>query len=309
MAISGPGTPYVTPEQLKDASTGIAWSTIPRKGANPQQQLAEQLNMCQRATGMCDAITNQVIRATIDTETLSGPDYRVTIQQSTGNVRMLCSRWPVLSVTNVNVTPNIFPRQWTTLPAGYYEPEIPVVGLYGTSAPSASGEGGQSILIAPWANWCLGRNGFRIQATYVNGWPHTSTTGTSIATATQLAVDDCTGWAPPTPGAQGATGTIQDGGGQETITCTAATAVSGPGTLTLGGPLAYAHTQGIVVTTLPAQVQWAAILLAVGQALERGSTATTVQQLPGSSSSVSISSIEEADVLARGWLKPFERTI
>jgi hypothetical protein len=258
---------------------------------------------------MTDAIVNGVLRATIDTETLSGPDYRITIQQSTGTVRMICERWPILSVQSVLTSANTFPRQWTALPSGYYDVEHPVVGVYGTSAPSASGDGGQSILMAPWGGWCLGRNGFRVQATYVNGWPHCGTTGTTAAGVSTLAVDDCTGWAPPEPGGQGATGTIQDGAGQEVITCTAASVTSGPGTLTLATPLAYGHTANIVVTTLPPQVQWAAILLAVGQALERGSTATTVQQLPGTSSSVSVSSIEEADILARGWLAAFRRTV
>lgn len=310
MAVSGPGTPYITPSQLRDSSTGIAWGTIPKKGATPQEQLAEQTNICWRATGQVDGITDQVLRATVDTETLSGPDYRLTVQQSTGNLRAIMSRWPVLSVSQVQVSPNTFPRNWTVLPAGYAEPEYPVVGLYGTSAPSASGgDGGQGVIIAPYAGWSLGRNGFRVQVTYLNGWPHTSLTQDAAAGDSVIHVDDCTAWAPPSGSTQGAAGTIQDGGQQEAIACTASSAVSGPGTLTLARPLAYDHTTGIVVTALPWQVQWAAILLAVGQALERGSTATTVQNLPGSSSSVSISSIEEADLLARGWLRPFARTV
>lgn len=259
---------------------------------------------------MADGIADQVLRATINTETLSGPDYRITVQQSTGNVRAIMSRWPVLSVLEVQVSPNTFPRNWAVLPAGYAEPEYPVVGLYGTSAPSASGgDGGQAVIIAPYLGWCLGRNGFRAMITYPNGWPHTSLTDDVTAGDSEIPVDDCTAWAPPPGSTQGAAGTIQDGGNQETVVCTAASVTSGPGTLTLTRPLAYSHTTGIAVTALPWQVQWASILLTVGQALERGSTATTVQNLPGSSSSVSISSIEEADILARGWLRPFARTI
>src|SRR5262249_3836008 len=177
----------------------------PRKGATPAEQMAEILNMCQRATGMADAITDQVLRATINTETLSGPDYRVTIQNGTGNVRAIMSRWPVLSVSQVQVSPNVFPRSWTVLPAGYAEPEYPVVGLYGTSAPAASGnDGGQGVIIAPYAGWCLGRNGYRLQVTYINGWPHTSLTADVSAGTSVIPVDDCTAWAPPAQGAQGA---------------------------------------------------------------------------------------------------------
>ena len=63
--------------------------------------------------------TNQVLRATIDWEHVSGPDYRLTVQNGTGNGRIILSRWPILSILCVQVAPNaVFPRQWTSLPAG-----------------------------------------------------------------------------------------------------------------------------------------------------------------------------------------------
>ena len=102
----------------------------------------------------------------------------MTIQVGAGNGRVILPRWPVLSITQVQVSPNAFPRQWTTVPAGYYDVEHPVSGLYGTVAPTASGgDGGQSILIsAGYVNWCNGRNGVLLRVTYINGWPHTSLT-------------------------------------------------------------------------------------------------------------------------------------
>jgi hypothetical protein len=42
--------------------------------------LAEQTNICWRASGIIDNYCNQVLRATVDTEYLSGPNYRVTVQ-------------------------------------------------------------------------------------------------------------------------------------------------------------------------------------------------------------------------------------
>jgi hypothetical protein len=301
--IVGPGTPYITPELLKNASTGIAWSTIPRSGASNPEQLAEQNNMCMRATGDVDGYCNQVLRATADTETVPGPNYRLTINNSTGVARMLLSRWPVTQIVAAQFAPNIPPYQWTTIPANAVVPEVPVIGVYGTSSPSASADGGQAVFIAPgYVNWWNGREGYVVQVSYVNGWPHAGTTGTSAAGDTSLAVDDCTGWT-------GAMGTIQDGAQQETIFCTTTSVTTGPGTLNLSSPLVNPHTPGIIVTTLPPQVQWAAILFAVEQALERGATATTVQSLNVTAVGEGVKDAADAHSKGCKRLRPFMRTI
>ena len=66
------------------------------------------------------ATANQILRATVDTELLHGPDYRVTVGPAGGgsyptpywgnsgalNARIILSRWPVLQVTNVQTCPN-----------------------------------------------------------------------------------------------------------------------------------------------------------------------------------------------------------
>ena len=235
--------------------------------------------MCMRATAMVDAYCNQVLRATIDTETLSGPHFRLTVQNS-GNLRAIMSRWPVTQVISGQWAPSSPPYQWTPIPVQYMVPEVPPVGIYGTSAPSASGDGGQAVIIGGGAGWGR-RGGIAVQITYVNGWPHAGITAVANAGDSALAVDDCTGWAPVTAGGQGAAGTVFDSGGQEVITCTAASATSGPGILTLGSPLAYGHVPGTLVSSLPQQVQWAAINFAAAQALTRGATATTVQSVSG----------------------------
>ena len=173
-------TPYLTEPELTSAPTGISWSTIPSGSqVTEQQRIAERINILGRATGRADGYVNQVLRATVDYDQQSGPDYRVTVQVGSGNGRMILTRWPILSITSVLVTPNnVFPRQWTTLPAGYYDIEHPVSGLYGSVAPTASGgDGGQSVLIsAGYVNWCNGRNGVLLRISYINGWPHTSLT-------------------------------------------------------------------------------------------------------------------------------------
>ena len=97
-----------------------------------------------------DSYCNQPLRATLTTETQSGPDYYLTVQVGSGLGRMELQRWPVTQIVSVQVAASGgFPRQWTTLPAGYWDIEKPAQGLYGTNAPSGAGEGGQAILIAP----------------------------------------------------------------------------------------------------------------------------------------------------------------
>jgi hypothetical protein len=83
---------------------------------------------------------------------------------------------------------------------------------------------------------------------------------------------------------------IYDGANTEHVRVLSATAISGPGTITLENPLMYSHVgspqQPIIISSLPASVQEAAILHASYQALERGATATTVQNMPGSTTSL-----------------------
>lgn len=312
----GPLTPYVTPEILTQAPTGISWSTIPPgRDVTYEMRLAEQANICQRATAQVDAYCNQVLRASIDNEQYSGPNFRMTIQNGTGNTRMILQRWPILQVISVQVAANaVFPRQWTSLSSNMWDIEWPPLGIYGTNAPSSAGEGGQSIVLAPGTtSWYLGRNGYLIKVSYINGWPHTGLTAAAVAGATSISVDDCTGWAitSEATGVTGATGTVYDSGAQEVVQVTAASATSGPGTLTLASPLTFNHDTGVMVSTLPQSIIWATILFCTSIALTRGATSTTVQTIPGGGGSSGTGAKEPSDVAGEAelLLNPFRRTI
>lgn len=261
------------------------------------QKLAEQSNICARATGMADEACKQPLRATVDTLPLFGPGVRVGVPANGAPVELILKRWPVLEVVSVQVAPNTLPWAFTTVPSTAWQIKYPVVGLYGSSAPAAAAEGGQTVLLDPaWltgnnltgaaSTWTpgWGRNRFVIMVQNVNGWPHTALTSAATAGASTLAVDDCTGWtitAPYTGAPTGATGTVYDAANQEVIHVTSASATSGPGTLTLSSPLAYDHAQGVMVSTLPQNVMWAVIMFCVSQALARGATSTTVHKIPG----------------------------
>lgn len=318
-------TPYISPTTLTSAPTGIDFSTIPDVESSPAQLNAEQWNMCMRATSMADQYCNQLLRATVDVEVLHGPDYRLTVGPQAGggypsaywgtvgsNARAIMSRWPILAVNSVKVASNaVWPRVWTTLPAGFAEPELPPYGLYNSSAPSDDAYGGQAILIAPgYVCWDLGRNGYIVEIQYVNGWPHTSITASSVAGATQITVADTTGWAIQNYAGTvtGATGTFKDGGQTESFTVTASSTTSGPGSLTLSSALQYPHQNGTILTTLPAAVEQACILFGVAQALVRGATSTTIHSIGGHSQS-SGGDIMGLNAEAELLLHPFRRTI
>lgn len=288
--------------------------------------MAEIWNMCARASSRTDGYCNQVLRATTDVELLHGPDYRVTVGPASGgafptpywgnsgaqNARLIMSRWPVLSVTQVQTCPNnLWPRQWTTLPSGYYEPESPPIGLYGSAAPGGSADGGQAILVGGGnINWGYGRKGWAIQVTYINGWPHCSLTSAVTAGATSLPVNDCTGWAIENfyDTYTGATGVVEDSGQQEAIHVTAASVAAGPGNLTLATPVAYPHQAGTVVTTIPQSVQQACIYFCTAEALTRGATSTTIHSVGGAVAH-SGSDMDGLVSIAERLLHPFRRTI
>lgn len=259
-----------------------------RSGVTQTQKTAELANICQRATTLVDGVCKQPLRATIDTLPLYGPGApRVYVPRGRGNqpVTLIMTRWPVLEVVSVQYSRNEIPYNWSAVPSGLAVPAKPVVGLYGSSAPPATGEGGQSIKVAAgYIDWRYGPEGYAILPEYVNGWPHCGLTATAAQGVTGIEVDDCAGWVitAPFPGAAtGATGTVYDAGNQEVIQVTAASATSGPGTLTLASPLNYGHAAGVMVSSFPQSVVWAAMLFCVEQALERGATSMKLPEVPG----------------------------
>lgn len=284
--------------------------------------MAEIWNMAGRATSRVDGYLNQTLRATADVELLHGPDYRVTVGPASGggyptpywgnsgatNARIILSRWPILQVTGVKTCPNnVWPRSWTAVPTGYFEPEMPPIGIYNSVAPGGSAEGGQAILVGGgYINRCLGRNGWAIQVSYLNGYPHCSLTAACAAGDMTIEVNDCTGWAIENyyDTYTGATGRVVDSGQQEAVHVTSASVAAGPGTLTLSSALGYPHQAGTLVTTMPASVEQACIYFATAEALTRGATSTTIHAVGGgaqSSGGGARELIEEGELLIHSY--------
>lgn len=258
---------------------------------------------------MVDAACTQPLRATVDTDQVVGPGTFNCQLQPAGTARILLTRSPIVSVVSGQVSSaSAFPPSWTSVAANQFRVEKPVFGVYGTSAPSGAGEGGQAVIMAPgWVGWWFGRESNLIEVTYINGWPHGALSADAAALASTIHVDDITGWS-------GASGTIYDSGSQEAVYVSSVTpdttgAISGPGTLTLSVPLAFAHSAGTMITTLPGSALQAAILFATAQALTRGATATTVQTISGTGAGTAGGSPGTLMQQARDLVKPFARTV
>jgi hypothetical protein len=287
--------------------------------------MAEIWNLCSRSTARTDGYCNQALRATTDVELVYGPDYRVTAGPASGgfsqtpywgssaaqNARITLSRWPVLQVTQVQTCPNnLWPRKWTTIPAGFFEPEVPPLGVYNSVSPGGSAEGGQKIIVGGgYIDWSCGRNGWAILVSYINGYPHCSLSSAVAAGVTSLPVNDCTGWGITSYyGVTGATGTIKDSGQQEAIHVTATSVAAGPGNLTLSSATGYPHQAGTILTTIPASIEQACIYFCAAEALTRGATSTTIHAVGGAAQSSSAGArelIEEGELLCHA----FRRTI
>lgn len=304
-------SPYLVPAQLTNSyPLGISWASIPGFKSSDAEQYAAQVNICQQATAMVDSRCNQVLRATQNTEQLYGPGtYRVNLQP-TGNVRLLLSQWPILSVSAIQCAiSNAFPLQWVSVANNAWFIERPPLMVAGSSAANDAGTGGQSIQMGPGYVWTGVRGMWLIETTYVAGWPHCGITQNASKGDAALYVDDCTGWAPVTPGGPTVSGVIYDtSGNQEAVSALATSAVTGPGVVSLETPLQYAHDAGVTYSALPGQVLWATALYAASLALTRGATATKIQDIAGTGGATAAGAVDlqrQADEL----LAPFARVV
>jgi hypothetical protein len=274
---------------LTDAPAGISWTVIPRLTASTGEQLAQLADVCRKATSIVDSYCRQPLRATVNTETGTGPGVaRTSVSRDTGIGKLITRRWPVTEVAAVQVSPaRSFPPQWSLIPAEQVMIGHPVI-MSAVLAAGAPPSGGNVIEVAPrWVNWDLGRGGWRVLTSYLGGFgPHAGLTEDASEGDEEIHVDDVTGWA-------GAAGIAYDGMQTEAVTASAAAADSpaqlpgvagtvqaGPGTLTLSQPLASGHAKGTVLSGLPEDVIHAAALAAMVQALE-GIDAIATQSLSG----------------------------
>lgn len=168
-------TPYIVPSMIKNlAPFGIDWTSVPVATPGALRNQAALYDLCLAASGAIDTYCNIPLRAVAEVETLDGPDYRLTVRQSTGVAVAEMQHWPVIDTLGAQMTPaGAFPRTWTAIPANALsigEGSTQFVG--GSSVPSGAGDGMNQVIIAPgYVDWINGRYGYTVQIAYVNGWP------------------------------------------------------------------------------------------------------------------------------------------
>lgn len=249
-----------------DAPTGVSWNIIPKPKATTAEVYAEVANVCWRATSMVDTFARQVLRSTVASEYLNGPGLpRCNVDRNTGGGVLQAKWWPVTEVLAIQVSSSrAFPPVWTPVPAGQWRIRHPLISV-GDSASATAPDGGWTVDVAPgWISWSGrgrgpvpgawtgggGRGGQLVQLCHLNGWPHTSLTQAAEAGATELSVDDVTGWTGTSGFAYDGAATEQTAGGSVAAATPvvlpdgAGTAQSGPGTVTLSSPLSFGHEAG-----------------------------------------------------------------
>lgn len=313
-------TPYITPSMIQNlAPFGIDWASIPIAGAAPNLNTAALFDLCLAASGAIDNYCFQPIRATIDVETIDGPDMRMTVRQTTGVAVLLMQHWPVIDVIGARMTPaGAFPRTWFQIPSDALSPgETTTQFVGGSSVPSGGQDGMNEVLIAPgYIDWINGRFGYTVQTAYANGWPVCGLTETATPGATVLHVDDVTGFAGTRP-------VIWDAGNTETVTVVSVEATTppevlpgvaaqaGPGTLALASATRSLHsgtTPALVqISAMPDVVRWAGYFYAAAEGMQRGSTQISVPALPGSEQSGGQPTAKSFISLAQSMLAPMRR--
>lgn len=330
--------PYALGADLVNAPLGIDWGSIPFLSADKEQQAAELNDLLWDATNSCDSAVFQPIRATADVESLNGPDQRLSVYNGSGGsafgpygwnapgtpqglTKAIMSHWPILDIIGAQVAQSAqFPPQWRAIPTDSLIISQGMTQLLGGSELGTNfSDGMNEIDIQPgYITWGAGRNGFRVQIGYINGWPHSGLTEACEIGATQLLVDDVTGMLGTMP-------VMQDGVDTEVVRVIAAvadnpivtavgTVQAGPGTLTLATGTQNAHNgptfstlPTVAVTCIPSNVRWACFYFASGLALTRGATSISAQQLPGSQQDIGGPTAASLEARAQAKLKPIGR--
>ncbi len=272
-----------------------------------------------------------VLRATLDTEEQLGPDYWLSNAGNTASspARMHAQRWPVIQIIGGQYSDaGAFPPNWIAIPQNQFLLDYSVSGVSstaGTQLAGPAGAGPAAILIAPGiVSFAGGRRSTRLNVSYINGWPHCGLTATVTAGAITATVDDVTGW-------PGAFGFIYDDDLTEQINVVSVVAnnptvlslgngslsisvPTGPGTVTFANPVLYTHNrmvpnQPTVMSCLPSSVIWATMCMAASIVFTRGATATSIQQMPGSSVNTGQASSTALIRQAQEVLMPYKRVL
>jgi hypothetical protein len=281
--------PYLTLAEYKAAPTALDYGNLVQ-GGNQSQQDAELTNAITRASSWIDQYCNQILSATIDVE-----QQRVRLRPD-GSLRFHPKYSPIVALLSLSAGYN--PQAMTAVPdpsVAWLE-ESQVVFPFNNANLTWSSQGPISFGAAG-----SPRQEMFIQYSYINGFANTTVGSAASAGNTTLTVADPTGLT------AGESVQIYDGANTENITIDS-TYVFGSATVPLTSPLLYSHAVGVSVSSLPAAVKQAAILVTSAYLKIRGDGSLVMAVTNQPNTSVTGSQMVGSDIgHAQELLAPFKR--
>ena len=282
-------TPYLTVNEYKNAPTSIDLNNLVYSSQDPDVQDSELANTIARASSWIDTYCNQVLAATVETET-----QRSRISAD-GTIRLHPRYNPIIALLSFQYgNPN---TQLQTIPdcsIAWIEDQS-IVMPYAQAAMTWSSQGPLQFGFPS-----SPRIEVYCQYQYIAGYANT-TIVSATATQTTLTVADATGIN------IGTQLKIYDGMYSEFVTV-ASTYTFGSTTIPLVTPLVNSHTSGVSISALPPAVKEAAILVTTAFLKVRGDSSMTMgvatragQPIPNSQK------LGEEIALAEQLLLPYRR--
>lgn len=286
---------YVTTSEFKSAPTGIDVSSLDQ--SNIGNELAQEIalqDILRRASAWVDNLCKMTLQATVNTETKecnATRDGRLVIHPD--NV-------PIISLQNVGfkTSPNLGFTQQDMNSVQVYDNWFAIYYLQtGFFAPSLAVQYPEFGYYNPFQKQMLSDLPIIVNYTYVNGYANAVLNESAPGGTSTIKVDNPTGFVP------GTQFTLYDMYEEQ---CTVQS-VDG-NVITLTAPLGFNHQAGISVSSLPADIKQATILLASVLIRERGAVALTMNgtSIQGANNNF----VKYDDVtIAKDLLKPYRRVI
>jgi hypothetical protein len=274
--------PYITSAEYKASATGVNVSQLVPRGTPEENADALEIAI-RRASSFVDTHCRQVLAATSD---IQSGRYRIN---RSGFVQIPTDYSPIIAVNSIELgfAPSAM-STFTDMTNLWIDRKVVTVPL-------------QTVQLLPLFSAMYSDGRVYAKLNYVNGYACTLTDTTSVAGASSLVLDSMLGVQP------GVQLTIYDPGRSEVVYVQS---VSG-NTVTLSAPMTYAHGTGVSVSSLPAAVKQATVLLTSALIKTRGSEAIVMNSMsapPSRTTATEDGGMQEI-ALARELLKPFARVV
>lgn len=283
--------PYLTTQEYRQAPTAIDIDNLVFNSTDPDVQDSELANVIARASSWVDTYCNQVLGATIETET-----QRSRISPD-GTIKFHPRYSPIIALTDFwygNPSTNLYQAQDCSV--AWIE-QSQIIFPYANLSTTFTSQGPIQFGFPSTSGMPV-----YLKYTYVNGYANTLI-ATAVATQSTLTVTHGTGIT------AGDHLKIYDGMYSENVTV-ASNYVFGSTTVPLTAPLIYSHSAGVSISALPPAIKEAAILATTAMLKVRGDNSLTmaVGTLPSQSTTPQVqASINDDMSMAIALLQPYRR--